>query len=103
MASALPHLPAATSLRGPRRLALNHSRRPARPTRYLNVNADDFGADQHVNRGIIEAHERGIVTSASLMVDMPGARAAVRLAKERPRLSVGLHANFTAGDRIIPL
>jgi hypothetical protein len=71
--------------------------------RYLIVNADDFGADDAINRGVIEAHERGIVTSASFMVDMPGGRSALRLAKEHPRLSLGLHANFTAGDRVVPL
>jgi predicted glycoside hydrolase/deacetylase ChbG (UPF0249 family) len=71
--------------------------------RYLIVNADDFGADDAVNRGVIEGHERGIVTSASFMVDMPAARSAARLAKEHPRLSLGLHVNFTAGDRITPL
>jgi len=103
VASTLPQPPAATPLRGPRRLALNHSRRPARPTRYLIVNADDFGADEHVNRGIIQAHARGIVTSASLMVDMPGARAAVRLAGRHPGLSVGLHVDFTSKGRTIDL
>jgi len=36
--------------------------------RYLIVNADDFGQSPGVNRGIIQAHEHGIVTSASLMV-----------------------------------
>jgi chitin disaccharide deacetylase len=65
------------------------------------VNADDFGADEGTTRGIIEAHERGIVTSASLMVDMPGARSAVRAAREHPQLGVGLHVNFTAGSRIL--
>ena len=39
--------------------------------RFLIVNADDFGLSEGVNRGIIEAHERGIVTSASLMVLKP--------------------------------
>ncbi|HKW95475.1 MAG TPA: ChbG/HpnK family deacetylase [Methylomirabilota bacterium] len=99
----MPHPPGATPLPGPRRTVLNHSRRSARPARYLIVNADDFGADEQVNRGIIEAHARGIVTSASLMVDMPGARAAVRLAGRYPGLSVGLHVDFTSEGRTIDL
>lgn len=77
----------------------NHSHRRV-PSRYLIVNADDFGADDGTTRGIIEAHERGIVTSTSLMVDMPGARAAVGVAREHPRLGLGLHVNFTAGTHI---
>lgn len=60
--------------------------------RYLVVNADDFGACSGVNLGIVDAHERGIVTSASLMVGMPGSEEAAGLARERPTLSVGLHA-----------
>jgi predicted glycoside hydrolase/deacetylase ChbG (UPF0249 family) len=59
--------------------------------RYLVVNADDFGACPGVNRGIVEAHRRGIVTSASLMVAMPGSEEAAGLARECPALSVGLH------------
>ena len=71
--------------------------------RCLIVNADDFGGDEGTNRGVIEAHERGIVTSASLMVNMPGATSAARLAGEHPNLSLGLHVNFTAGNRILDL
>ena len=78
----------------------NHSHRASLPARYLIVNADDFGADDGTTRGIILAHARGIVTSTSLMVDMPGARAAVRAALAHPRLGLGLHVNFTAGARI---
>jgi predicted glycoside hydrolase/deacetylase ChbG (UPF0249 family) len=59
--------------------------------RRLIVNADDLGYTEPVNRGILEAHERGIVTSASLMVDLPAAAAAVAAARGT-RLSVGLHA-----------
>jgi predicted glycoside hydrolase/deacetylase ChbG (UPF0249 family) len=62
--------------------------------RYLVVNADDFGACPSVNRGIVEAHRRGIVTSASLMVAMPGSEEAASLARECPALSVGLHISF---------
>ena len=59
--------------------------------RFLVVNADDFGLTNGVNRGIIEAHERGIVTSASLMVRHPAAAPAAEYARTHPELSVGLH------------
>jgi predicted glycoside hydrolase/deacetylase ChbG (UPF0249 family) len=62
--------------------------------KYLVVNADDFGVCSGVNRGIVEAHRSGIVTSASLMVGMPGIEEAAGLARECPALSVGLHASF---------
>jgi chitin disaccharide deacetylase len=61
------------------------------PMRYLIVNADDFGYTEDVNRGILDAHDNGIVTSASLMVDRPAAADAAARAQERPRLGVGLH------------
>ena len=67
--------------------------------KYLVVNADDFGASAGVNRGIVEAHRRGIVTSASLMVEMPGSEEAARLARECPALSVGLHVRLGDGGR----
>jgi chitin disaccharide deacetylase len=60
----------------------------------LVVNADDLGMSAGVNRGIFEAHERGIVTSASLMVRWAGAREAAAYAKAHPRLGVGLHLDF---------
>jgi chitin disaccharide deacetylase len=62
--------------------------------KFLIVNADDFGASAGVNRGIVEAHRRGIVTSASLMVGMPGSEEAARLARDCPALSVGLHVQL---------
>jgi predicted glycoside hydrolase/deacetylase ChbG (UPF0249 family) len=63
--------------------------------RVLIVNADDFGYGAGVNRGIAAAHDRGVVTSAGLMVNAPAAQEAVRMAAERPGLSLGLHVNFT--------
>lgn len=62
--------------------------------RYLIVNADDFGQSDGVNRGIIECFERGVVTSASLMVRWPAAEAAASYAKKHPELSVGLHVDL---------
>lgn len=68
----------------------------------LIVNADDFGYSRGINRGIAEAHDRGVVTSTSLMVDAPGAAEAAALARSRPALSVGLHVNFTnEGERLV--
>jgi predicted glycoside hydrolase/deacetylase ChbG (UPF0249 family) len=66
--------------------------------RRLIVNADDFGAGRGINRGVVEAHRDGILTSASMMVDMPGSEEAARLAVALPRLSVGLHAVLTGED-----
>ena len=56
----------------------------------LVVNADDLGYDPEIDRGILEAHRRGIVTSASAMVDTTHAAAA--LASAPASLGVGLHA-----------
>jgi predicted glycoside hydrolase/deacetylase ChbG (UPF0249 family) len=68
------------------------------------VNGDDFGASEGVNCGIIEAHRDGILTSASLMINMPGAEQAVELSADQPDLSVGLHVNFTnEGDPVIDI
>ena len=63
-------------------------------SRALIVNADDFGQSAGINRGVVEAHERGIVTSASLMVRWPAASAAAAYACAHPRLSVGLHVDL---------
>ena len=62
--------------------------------RYLIVNADDFGRSPGVNRGIMRAHQHGIVTSASLMVRWPAAEEAAEYARINPRLSVGLHLDL---------
>ena len=62
--------------------------------RFLIVNADDFGLSDGVNRGIIEAAEHGIVTSASLMVRQPAAAAAAAYARNGGKLSVGLHLDL---------
>ena len=60
----------------------------------LIVNADDFGQSFGVNRGIIEAYEHGIVTSASLMVRYPAVSEAAAYAREHPGFSVGLHLDL---------
>ena len=62
--------------------------------RWLIVNADDFGLSAGVNAGVIAAHERGIVTSASLMVRWPAAVEAARYAVTHRGLSLGLHLDL---------
>jgi predicted glycoside hydrolase/deacetylase ChbG (UPF0249 family) len=57
----------------------------------LIVNADDFGASCGINRGVIEAHRNGILTSASMMVDAAGSAEAGRISARHPDLGVGLH------------
>lgn len=64
------------------------------PATYLIVNADDFGYTRGVNRGIVEAHEHGIVTSASLMVNQRAAEEAVAYARDHTELSLGLHVEL---------
>lgn len=62
--------------------------------RLVIVNADDLGMSAEIDRGILEAHDRGIVTSASLLVDSPDAEAAVEQARRRPKLGLGIHVAF---------
>jgi chitin disaccharide deacetylase len=57
----------------------------------LIVNGDDFGASRGINLGVIEANERGILTSASLMVDRSASEDAAHLGARLPTLGVGLH------------
>ena len=72
--------------------------------KFVIFNADDFGYSDGINRGIVEAHERGVVTSATLRVNGPRAHEAARIANEHPKLAVGLHVNFTnEADRLIDL
>jgi hypothetical protein len=58
--------------------------------RFMIVNADDLGLSAEIDRGIFEAHDGGIVTSASVLIDGPDAEAAVRQARQRPRLGLGV-------------
>jgi predicted glycoside hydrolase/deacetylase ChbG (UPF0249 family) len=69
------------------------------PTRRdLIINADDLGFAPGVNRGIVEVHEAGSLSSASMMVNTPAFLEAAALVRERvPTLGVGLHFNLIVG------
>ena len=68
----------------------------------LIVNADDFGLTQGVNRAIVACHERGIVSSATLMATGACFDEAVALAAAMPRLSVGCHIVLVDGEPLLP-
>ncbi|HVS26240.1 MAG TPA: ChbG/HpnK family deacetylase [Burkholderiales bacterium] len=68
------------------------------PDKRLIINADDFGLSEGVSRGIVFAAENGIVTSTSVIVNMPGWKDTASLARSADsRLSFGLHLNLVVG------
>lgn len=69
--------------------------------RRLIINADDFGLTSGVNRAIVEAHERGVVTSATLMANGRAFDEAVALALSRPRFGVGCHIVLVDGSPML--
>jgi hopanoid biosynthesis associated protein HpnK len=69
--------------------------------RRLVINADDFGLTSGVNRAIVEAHEGGIVTSATLMANGRAFDEAVSLARARPQLGVGCHVVLVDGVPLV--
>ncbi len=68
----------------------------------LIVTGDDFGLAVPVNEAIVEAHRRGILTAASLMVGAGAAADAVRRAHSVPSLRVGLHLVVVEGRPLLP-
>lgn len=70
--------------------------------RRLILNADDFGRSRSINAAVIRAHREGVLTTASLMVNEPDYVEAVALAKENPKLGVGLHLALLSGRSALP-
>ncbi len=70
--------------------------------RQLIVTADDFGLAVPVNQAVEEAHRRGILTAASLMVGGGAAADAVERARRLPTLRVGLHLALVHARPVLP-
>jgi hypothetical protein len=68
--------------------------------KYLIVNADDYGLAPPVSAGIRQAHQNGILTSTTTMMNMPDVLPALRQAP--PKLGLGLHLTLTAGYPLTP-
>src|SRR2546423_6467919 len=68
------------------------------PMKQLIVNADDFGLTKNVNRGILDAHREGIVTSTTLLANGMAFESAVAAGKRFYRLGIGVGPNITQGE-----
>ena len=69
--------------------------------RRLVVNADDFGFTRDVNEGIVEAHQKGILTATTIMANGTAFSHAVELAKDNPDLDVGCHLVLVGGKSLL--
>lgn len=68
----------------------------------LIFNADDFGISQGVNEAIYRAHTQGVLNSTSIMITLKYVPHALELAKQMPNLNIGLHANLTNENSVLP-
>jgi predicted glycoside hydrolase/deacetylase ChbG (UPF0249 family) len=66
------------------------------------INGDDFGLSYGINEGIIMAYRAGVLSSASLMVNMPAFEDAIDLIRGNPGLDIGIHINFFRGRPVLP-
>ncbi len=69
--------------------------------RRLILNADDFGLTRGVNRSILDAHQQGVLTSATLMASAAATLDAIEIAKAHPKLGVGCHVTLVDGQPLI--
>ncbi len=63
----------------------------------LILNADDFGLTPGINRAVLELHQAGVLTSATLMATGPAFDHAAAIALANPTLGVGCHLVFVEG------
>ena len=64
------------------------------------VNADDFGISKEVNEGIVKGFQDGIISSTTVMANMPEFEEAMNLAKKNSKLGVGVHLNVIDGKAL---
>ena len=64
-------------------------------SRCLIINADDFNLTPGVSRGILQAHDEGVVTSTTILINLPLEVKTVKSLKRRKKLGLGIHLNVT--------
>jgi len=69
----------------------------------LIINADDFGYNEGVVRGIINLKQAGVVTSTSCMTNMPAWPQAAAYLREHNDLGAGVHLVFNEGRPVLPV
>ena len=68
----------------------------------LILNADDFGLSPSINKGIVECFEKGLISSATMMMNTPYTEEAIELAKKHNLKNIGIHLNLTYGKSVLP-
>jgi predicted glycoside hydrolase/deacetylase ChbG (UPF0249 family) len=70
--------------------------------RSLVINADDLGLTVGVNDGILDAHDLGVLTSASVFANAPATGNALARARQHPSLGIGCHLTLVDGQPTLP-
>ena len=64
-------------------------------SKYLIINADDFGLCHSANEACMELFESGNLLSSTIMAPCPGADEAIEFAKKHPQYAIGVHLTHT--------
>lgn len=64
----------------------------------LIINADDYGLTEATSRSILDCHERGVLTSTTVLAPAPGFSGTVGLLRDHPDLGVGVHLALVGED-----
>lgn len=68
--------------------------------RLLIINADDCNLTDGVTRGILKSHDEGILSSTTVLINLPLDERTVRELKKRKNLGLGVHLNVTLGGTL---